>query len=138
MKLKLLQSDERSVYIAGKMRGLPDHNFPAFDRAKERAYQAGFKTVHSPADMDREDDHKIMELLDEYERQTVYAIRDLDAVTRSTSIAMIPGWETSVGARAEYFLAVWLGKEILDAETFRPLGEVEVIIKVKDRELQNA
>jgi hypothetical protein len=119
------------------MRGLPDNNFPAFDRAKEKAYLAGFKTVQSPADMDRADDENIMKVLDEYERQTVYAIRDLDAIMRSTSIAMIPGWETSVGARAEYFLAIWLGKEILNAETFEPLGEVEVTIIVKNRELQN-
>lgn len=138
MTLRLLQSDKRSVYIAGKMRGVPEYNFPAFDDAKRRALELGFDPVYSPADMDRQDDPKIMATLDENERQTLYAIRDLDAIMRATSIAMIPGWETSRGARAEYFLAVWLGKEILNTETFEPLGEVEVTIKVKNSEMQDA
>lgn len=40
------------VYIAGKMRGVPYFNFPAFDKARNRLLNLGL-TPLSPADMDR-------------------------------------------------------------------------------------
>lgn len=40
------------VYIAGKMRGVPYFNFPAFDKARNRLSNLGL-TPLSPADMDR-------------------------------------------------------------------------------------
>lgn len=46
-------SNKKKVYIAGKMRGVPYYNFPAFDAAKKRLEELGFE-VFSPADMDRE------------------------------------------------------------------------------------
>jgi hypothetical protein len=127
----------KSVYIAGPMRGYPDYNFPAFDKAKELAYANDFHIVYSPADMDRIDGHEISKLSNK-ERQRVYARRDVDAIFLCTHIAMLPGWEKSIGARTEYALAVWLGLEILDATNFLPLCEYNYNIVPLNRELTNA
>ena len=42
-----------TIYIAGKMRGIPYYNFPAFDAARDRLRECGFSVV-SPADLDRD------------------------------------------------------------------------------------
>ena len=47
------ESRKKIVYVAGKMRGVPYYNFPAFDRARDRLAGLGFEVL-SPADMDRE------------------------------------------------------------------------------------
>ena len=43
---------KKRVYIAGRMRGLPLFNFPAFDAARDRLEALGIEVL-SPADMDR-------------------------------------------------------------------------------------
>jgi hypothetical protein len=40
---------------------------------------------------------------------------------------MLPGWERSTGATAEYYFARWIGLEILDARTFKPLAEESIL-----------
>lgn len=45
-------NSKKQVYIAGKMRGVPYYNFPAFDKARDRLAGLGL-TPLSPADMDR-------------------------------------------------------------------------------------
>ncbi len=134
---KQSQFEGKSVYISGKMRGVKDNNFPAFDKARDKALELGFEKVYSPADMDRLDDPAKICQMESCEVQKMYAVRDIDAIIKSTYIAMIPGWHiNSLGARAEYFTALWLGKMVLDAETFEPL-EYEVEIVIKKKELQN-
>lgn len=43
---------KKRVYIAGRMRGVPLFNFPAFDAARDRLEALGIEVL-SPADMDR-------------------------------------------------------------------------------------
>ena len=38
------------------------------------------------------------------------------------AIALLPGWENSSGVAVELSLALFLGKAILDAETFAPVA----------------
>lgn len=123
----------KTVYIAGPMRGYPEFNFPAFDKAKDLGISLGY-TVFSPADMDRADDPNEVAKLSPEQRQEMFALRDTKAIFDSTHVAMLPGWEKSRGARAEFFLAVWLSRTILDAQTFEPL-EIDVEVKVSQKEL---
>jgi hypothetical protein len=106
-------SKPKIAYLSGPMRGKPNNNFEAFDALKEKAVAMGFDEIISPADMDRADGKSVKGLC-EADRQAVYFDRDVAAVKRCTHIIMMEGWEHSIGATAEYAMARWLCKEILD------------------------
>ena len=125
---------EKTVYIAGPMRGYTHFNFPAFDEARDLGESLDWKVI-SPADLDR------AEGLDPFNDPVQiaaaglngpglrsFAHRDLDALLdlraeNGDAIAMLPGWQSSQGATMEYATAVFLGLTILDATTFKPFGE---------------
>ena len=110
-----------TVYVAGPMRGYPDLNFPAFHRAASLGRSVGFKVI-SPAEEDIKcgvDSKDVMFSLDACRE---FARRDVNLIFGCTAVAVLPGWEKSVGATAEVALARWLGLPILDATTFKALG----------------
>lgn len=129
----------KTAYIAGPMRGIPSHNFPAFDEAKERLVGAGF-LVHSPADLDRSlgieadilDEEFTPDLLRDCMRL------DTDAITRSTHIALLPGWEESQGVRVEIVLGNILGLEFIDAVTLDPIEREAAVLVVGSRLIAGA
>lgn len=112
------------VYIAGPMRGIPDFNFPAFDKARDLAKDNGWVAI-SPADLDRENGiHENTELLTASDEEALVnrtiVGRDMKALLslraeNGDAIALLPGWEKSTGAVAEFFVARWLGLNVLDA-----------------------
>lgn len=110
-----------TVYISGPMRGLPRFNFPAFDRTAAYLRSLGFEAVN-PAEHDRE-------MAPEIETWPGYpsgnpdecplfdyhaAIRwDLQQVAeRCDGIVMLPGWEHSVGAGHERYVAEACGLKV--------------------------
>jgi len=103
------------VYVAGPMRGYEQFNFPAFDAARDRLSTGYF--VISPADIDR-NSGDTDETAGTHAAVTTYVYRDFYALyylahtQGGGSIAMLPGWEKSTGAVAEFFLARWLGLKI--------------------------
>jgi hypothetical protein len=128
MKNAAPQKRKRRVYISGPMRGIKDHNFPAFDRARDLAMSMGFDPI-SPADMDRADDGKLPETA-EAETIRKYARRDVDALLslrpeHGDAIALLPFWFDSVGAMAEVALARWLGLTPLWANTMEPYDRTD-------------
>lgn len=121
-------NSQQYVYIAGPMRGYPEFNFPAFDKARDEFLQNGWNVI-SPADIDRAAKIDATKYptgdAKEFDRRT-FVYRDFYALfllahLRNGSIAMLPGWEKSTGAGAEFFLARWLGLKILDARSGRPM-----------------
>jgi hypothetical protein len=101
-----------NVYIAGPMTGLPEYNFPAFDRAAIELAARGHN-VFNPAQMDRDIgfDPASAAVTPSFLRDAMR--RDLSAVCNSDAIAMLPGWEKSGGARVEWMLAVHLGLKVI-------------------------
>jgi hypothetical protein len=97
------------IYIAGPMRGKPLFNFPAFDKARDELIEQGHEPV-SPADIDREhgfDEHAPVEVdVRECLKRDCVALLDCEAV------ALLPGWEDSMGARAEAMLAAAVGMDV--------------------------
>jgi len=108
------------------MRGIPEFNFPAFDEAKAELIEQGWYVI-SPADLDREGEFNPSSLPLDHEFEAAdlrhFANRDTDAVLslhkeRGDAIVLLParngspGWEDSVGARAEVALALWMGLSI--------------------------
>lgn len=115
-------SDLRTVYISGPMRGIPGFNFPEFDTAADRASHLGFDPI-TPAEMDRQNEGLVTEeqantpaMLEKYLRRDAHALITADA------IAMLPGWENSVGAKMELAIALFLKRPVLDAYNFLPLS----------------
>lgn len=113
------------IYIAGPMSGLPEFNFPAFHAAANELRAEGHE-VFSPAerDIERHDGVDISKgnangcqitaakehgfsLRDALADDTWWICKEADA------IAMLPGWENSKGANAEWSLAKALGLKII-------------------------
>jgi hypothetical protein len=121
------------IYLAGPMRGYPNFNFEAFDRAAKRGRSLGHEII-SPAEMDRaigfnekgkdgkvnERGHSELITLD-FMRKA--AERDFKVIVldKCDAVAVLPGWERSRGAKAEAAIAEWIGLPLLDARTFEPL-----------------
>lgn len=124
----------KTIYIAGPMRGLPQFNFPAFDEAAARGRGLGHAII-SPAEIDREQEGGATQTIEQADALVkTYARRDTECLLRCTAIAMLPGWEKSKGATAEYHFARWIGLELLDARTFGPLAtEPESILQEAQR-----
>lgn len=110
-----------TAYVAGPMRGHDRLNFPAFDRARDYLVSQGV-TVISPADIDRasgirEDDYgsggETVGDNKTFIERDFHAVMSLDP-DRGDFLCLLPGWERSVGATAEFFLARWIGLDIRD------------------------
>lgn len=97
------------AYLAGPMRGKKHYNFPAFDAAAKDLREKGWEII-SPADIDRDmgfdpvNGTGVEPSLEECIKRDTVAVLDCEA------IILLPGWEKSVGARAELALAEWAGK----------------------------
>lgn len=107
------------IYISGPMRGIPDLNFAEFDKAVDRAKYLGHVPI-SPADLDRQDGNP------PYPEGSpgwlrFFAERDLLTLLQCDAIAVLPGWENSVGARMEVATAMFMRMPVLDTYNFYPL-----------------
>ena len=110
------------LYLAGPMKGYPQFNFPTFKKAAFTLRKAGFD-VFSPAERDisvhgedifydnatgnaEQSEADGFNLRDALYVDTKYICLEADA------IAMLPGWEMSLGAQAEWALAKALDLDI--------------------------
>lgn len=114
---------KKKVYLAGPMRGVPEFNFPAFFAAAAVLRRDGFE-VFNPAEKDCEtygDIGKGNPTGDEAQAQKEHGFdlrkalaADLEFICLNADIlALLPGWENSKGATAEYCTARALGLEII-------------------------
>lgn len=94
------------IYLAGPMRGMPDDNRPAFDRAAAALRQQGH-TVFSPAEHDRELAQPVG-VTDgrELKRQILW---DLERIAEVDCVVLLDGWERSAGVRLELEMARFVG-----------------------------
>ena len=108
------------VYILGPMRGIPLYNFPAFDIAADQLRLLGHVPV-SPTDLDRAVGFNPYALPESWDWTTIpqpltlkgIVAQDIAALLSCQGYLRLPNWEASIGARAEYGVAVWLGlKEV--------------------------
>lgn len=98
----LKRKSTHRIYLAGKMSGLPNHNFDTFNHAAKCLRSQGH-TVFNPAEsFDGKQD------LDRAE----YFRHDLVELTKCQSIAVLPGWEDSEGALTELMCGLQLGLPI--------------------------
>jgi hypothetical protein len=121
---------DKIVYIAGPMTGLVKYNHPAFMRARDRWLANGFSPVtpfdsnntiwrrHFARDFNPSED--VCDwgdpILDEILAENWLL------VSRSATVALLPGWQNSKGSKAELLVAINSGKRIVDAEEGIPLA----------------
>src|SRR5436190_2036011 len=121
------------IYIAGPMSGLPEHNFPEFQRVADTLRGLG-REVISPHELEGKDvkiyevKSKILEkikpllkfipwqgrdavlsfLEDKFASENVRWLlcmkRDLKSLSSCDTIALLRGWENSKGATTELFV----------------------------------
>jgi hypothetical protein len=94
------------------MSGLPDFNYPAFDRAAKQLRAAGYD-VGNPAEMDGTD-LPYKECIR----------RGLDLLLTCDGVALLPGWSVSKGAFLERQAAATVGMEALPLEDWLTLAGV--------------
>ena len=84
------------AYLSGPMTGLPDNGYPAFQAAAERLRSQGVQVI-SP--------HEIIPPGAGPWSWEAHMRVDLAALLTADVIVMLPGWETSRGARLEKAVA---------------------------------
>lgn len=94
------------LYIAGPMTGLPEHNLPAFAEAEQQLLAAGYKVINPGF---RGDDIPGWVWAD-------YLRADLALLLACDGVALLPGWESSRGARLEAHVAEQLDMAVKPIE----------------------
>lgn len=96
------------VYLSGKITGLEETVYKSIFQKAEDFYKAcGFEVVN-PVTIGEQ----VLKLNASAEYED-FMVRDLEALSTCTHIAMLEGWETSAGARREKAEAERLGLEIM-------------------------
>lgn len=91
-----------NIYLAGKMRGLPDLGYSTFNAAAAELRAQGHFVFNPPQVIPLETDIR-----------RAMAIDTAWICTYADAIALLPGWETSTGATAEHALAKAIGIEVI-------------------------
>ena len=109
----------KAIYIAGKMSGIVNYNFDAFDQADALFAQQGFR-VFNPAQMDRDEEgwlrYPPAGFKATKEDKMRFMKRDLAALDQCTHIYMLESWKNSPGAHVELYYAKFLKLEIIYEE----------------------
>lgn len=91
-----------TIYIAGPMTGIKDLNRPTFNAVAAALRTFGFEVVNP------------VELCPPGMAWTDCMRRDIAAMMGCDSVALLPGWMNSKGARLERQIAVQLGMHVYD------------------------
>lgn len=107
-------------YLAGRMTGLKEENYPAFNRAATKLRAEGLEVINPAAlcmSLDNPTHARCMERCAPYliHRDTVGVI----VLSEPDAHA----WTASTGASWEVFTALLLGKQAIDYETRQPIAD---------------
>ena len=94
-----------SLYVAGPMRGLPNHGYPIFNAVTKHLRDQGY-TVRNPAENFGGDETR--ELAE-------YMALDLQMVMDTDGIVLLPGWRDSEFGRIEASMAKALSRQFYQA-----------------------
>ena len=80
------------------MTGIPDYNYPAFNRAATQLEQHGYQPLN-PVDAEKFNSSSGVQPWAWYMRHAIAMVLEADG------IALLPGWENSKGANLEHRIA---------------------------------
>ncbi len=86
------------IYLSGPMKGYPESNYPAFHAAAKALRDEGHE-VYSPAEFPHDGPQS------EFPLRKAFAEYCRFICLEATLIALLPGWERSLGVSAELALA---------------------------------
>lgn len=86
------------IYLAGPMTGIPEFNYPLFDRTAKRLREEGHR-VFSPADYSYDGP------LEDFPIREAFAAFTNFICLEATALYLLPGWQGSLGALSELALA---------------------------------
>lgn len=115
-----VNGEKMVVYLAGKMSGIEDFNFPRFHEVSENLRNLGF-TVISPAETAGGADHLPRHW---YFRFDYAVINIVDAVV------VMPSWLDSEGAKSEVIHAHEVGVPIYEYDPETGIGKQIIVEKV--------
>ncbi len=113
------------IYLAGPMRGIPNFNFPAFEKASTMLREQGH-IVFSPAERDIEQhgadfaednpngDNELAAKEHGFNLREALAADTQWICLNADAIALLPGWVLSEGASTERSLGKALGLTIIE------------------------
>jgi hypothetical protein len=107
------------VYLSGPMTGLPDFNHPKFNAEASRLRGEGYEVLN-PAENDNGSQDKT---------RAFYIRLDMNSVLNSDAVLVLPGWQTSAGARLEVEMARQLGLPIYKSLS-QSVGELEELSSI--------
>lgn len=102
-----MRNRPKKLYLAGPMTGIELYNFPAFDAARDQLEATGYEVI-SPADLDRANGIDGTRKLTDAELAAALR-RDFAAIETCGGIALMSGWEDSVGTSKEIRHGIDLG-----------------------------
>lgn len=110
-----------NLFVAGKMRGLPQFGFPAFDQATEVLREHGHD-VFSPAERDRLNGfNPEIDTLENFDLPAAHRDNLNALINWADGIVLLPGWRGSQGAKMECLVAVNTGKILFQYHPDAPL-----------------
>lgn len=86
------------IYLSGPMTGYPGLNYPLFMAVSAQLRAAGY-TVYNPAEFNHDGPAETFPIRRAFSEYSRFICEEADA------IVLLPGWETSKGAKAELALA---------------------------------
>lgn len=98
---------KRIIYLAGPMKGYPDHNYPAFMAAAASLRSAGHH-VYNPAEFPHDGPRE------EFPLRRAFAEYSRFICIEADTLVLLPGWEKSLGVSAELALAKNCGIEVIE------------------------
>ena len=112
------------------MRGYPRYNFDAFLAADIDLRDRGFEPINPAkldldAGFDPDKDPVTAEFMDNAMR------RDIAGVMKAEGLVLLPGWERSIGAKAEKALAEWRGIPILLYPSLAELDKESILLEAE-------
>lgn len=123
-KIKALIGRRYDLYLCGPMHGYPNGNKEKFIKVASILRAQGH-TVWNPAEQN-----------DSASFFTVCIKNDIDAVIhKCNAIALLPGWENSLGANTETLCAYVSGKDIYLVDNFVAYSDRDILTQISPETL---
>ncbi len=113
----MLPKAPKTIYLSGPMTGIEEFNRPAFDQAAKELRANGFDVI-VPGENESYDPIEKANWAVQKQKREFYLSRDIEFILEQADIVVVlPGWESSEGAKLEVAVAQAVGIPIFEYRT---------------------